>query len=118
MLARHPKRFAAAMRLAGATKPARLIVVTQGTINPSDVTAGAPITEATVRCRGLVVSWTRSRFQGTDVQAGDRVVRLIVTTLKGVEPKPSDKIAIEGVTARIVNVDRPSVAVWECLVRA
>ncbi len=118
-LARHPKRFAAAMRLAGATKAARLIVVTQGAINPSDVTAGAVVTETTVRCRGLVVSWTRSRFQGTDVQAGDRVVHLIATTLRGSVPKISDRVTIEGVTGRIINLDRDgAAAVWICLVRA
>ncbi len=117
-LSRHPKRFAAAMRAAGATRPASLIVVTAGAVSPTNVTAGPAITETTVRCRGLVVSWTRSKFQGTEVVAGDRVVHLIATTLKGHTPKVNDKVTIEGVTGRILNLDRDgAAAVWICLTR-
>lgn len=119
MLSRHPKRFAAAMRRVRATKPASLIVVTQGALSASDVTAGRATTETTVPCRGLVVSWKGSRFLSTEVQAGDRVVHLIATTLKGNTPKIGDKLTIEGATARILNLDRDgAAAVWICLVRA
>lgn len=106
------------MRKAKATKPATLTVVTSGARDASDVTAGRAITETAVRCRGLVVSWKGARFLGTEVQAGDRVVHLIATTLKGHTPKIHDKITIEGVTARIVVLDRDgAAAVWMCLVR-
>lgn len=118
MLAKHPRRFARAMRAAKATKAATLTVVTSGARDSGNVTAGKAITESTVRCRGLVVSWTGSRFLGTEVQAGDRVVHLIAATLKGNTPKIGDKITIESVTSRIINLDRDgAAAVWICLVR-
>ncbi len=118
MLAKHPRRFAAAMRAAKATRQATLVVVTQGARNASDLTAGRATTETSVRCRGLVVSWKGSRFLGTEVQAGDRVVHLIATTLRGATPKIGDKITIESVTSRIINLDRDgAAAVWMCLVR-
>lgn len=118
MLARHPRRFARAMRAAKATKPATLTVVTSGARNTSDITSGRALTEGAVRCRGLVVSWTGSRFLGTEVQAGDRVIHLIATTLRGTTPKIGDKVTIESVTSRIINLDRDgAAAVWICLTR-
>lgn len=119
MLAKHPRRFARAMRAAKATRPATLTVVTSGARDSGNVTAGKAITETSVRCRGLVVTWTASRFLGTEVQAGDRVVHLIATTLKGNTPKIGHKITIEGATGRIINLDRDgAAAVWICLTRA
>lgn len=118
MLAKHPRRFARAMRAAKATKPATLTVVTMGARSSTNITAGRAVTETAVRCRGLVVSWKGSRFLGTEVQAGDRVVHLIATTLKGNTPKIGDKITIEGVTSRVIVLDRDgAAAVWMCLVR-
>lgn len=119
MLAKHPRRFARAMRAAKATKAATLTVVTSGARNSSDLTSGRALTESSVRCRGLVVSWTKSRFLGTEVQAGDRVVHLIAEALHGTTPKIGDKVTIESVTSRIINLDRDgAAAVWICLTRS
>jgi hypothetical protein len=106
------------MRAAKATRAATLTVVTLGARDSSNITGGRAVTETAVRCRGLVVSWKGSRFLGTEVQAGDRVVHLIATTLKGHTPKINDKITIESATARIITLDRDgAAAVWMCLVR-
>lgn len=106
------------MRAAKATRAATLIVVTLGDRDFGNITAGRPIIETAVRCRGLVVSWIASRFLGTEVQAGDRVIHLIATTLRGSTPKIGDKIQIEGRVSRVINLDRDgAAAVWMCLTR-
>lgn len=104
---------------AGMTRSATLIVVTQGARDPSNLSAGRTLTETSVPCRGLVITWKKQYLNATLIEAGDRVVLLTGLSLKTTVPKPSDKISIEGVTSRIIDVDRdPAHATYACLTRS
>lgn len=117
-IASHKREFARAMAAARWTKPATLVVVTKGARDSGDVTGGRPETETSVPCKGLVVSWKGSRFQGIEVTVKDRVVHLVAQSLGSTTPKLNDKVTIESVTGRIIALDRDgAAAVWMCLVR-
>lgn len=110
-------KVGAAMKRAGMTKPATLIVVTAGARTPGAVSAGTNPTEQSFGARGLVVRWTRTRLNQTDVQVGDRVVKLFASLIVGGQvPKIGDKITIEGVTGRIIDIAR-NAASYDCLTR-
>lgn len=106
-----------AMKRAGMTKPATLIVVTAGARTADSGSGGTNPTETSYAARGLVVRWTRKRLNATDVQVGDRVVKLFAALIVGGQvPKVGDKITIEGVTGRIVDIAR-NAASYDCLTR-
>lgn len=112
------KQIAKAMRQAKLDKPATLIVVTNGTPTDGALSAGSNPTETSVRCRGLVKTWKRVMLGGTLVQAGDRVALLLGATLGAAAPKIGDKITIEGVTSRVIDIERdPASATYACLTR-
>lgn len=108
-----------AMKRAGMTKPATLIVVTAGTRTAGNVTAGTNPTEANVKARGLVRNWSKKQLNTTVVESTDRVVMLFGALIAGgIVPKTNDKLTIEGETGRIVDIERdPASAVYNCLVR-
>lgn len=100
-------------------KSARLIVVTTGTRDPLNLSAGPTRTETTVRCKGLVVQWRKQFLGATTVMAGDRVIMLTGKSLGATEPKIGDKITIESKTSRVIDVERdPAAATFTCLTRA
>ena len=107
------------LKKAGMTLPATLVVVTPGTRTPGSLTAGTNPTETSVPCRGLVITWKRALLNATTVQVGDRVVMLFGSTLGSSVPKVGDRITIESVTGRVIDIERdPASAVYACLTRA
>lgn len=117
-LAGHKRAWARAMRDGRWEKAATLVSITTGAPDPANLTAGPTITETLVPCRGYVSTWKQERFQGTEVRSGDRLVKLIAQSLGSTVPKINDKITIEGVTGRVIAVDRDGAsAQWMCLVR-
>ena len=113
------KQVAKGLKAAGMTKPATLIKVTAGTRTPGAISAGTNPTETSFKCRGLVQRATLSKIGGTLVEKGDRVIVLLGATIAGKQvPTSKDKITIEGVTSRIIAVDRdPASAAYTCLTR-
>lgn len=113
------KQVGGAMKRAGMTKPARLIVYTAGTRLPDAVSGGTNPTSVSYKARGLVVKWERSRLNETDVQVGDRVVMLFGALIQGGQvPKVGNKITIESVTSRIIDIERDTAAAtYACLTR-
>lgn len=107
------------MKAAGMTRAATLTVITPGTRTPGALSAGTNPTEADAAARGIVVRWRRLMLNATTVQATDRVVLLFGSTIAGgATPKVGDKITIEGVTSRIVDIERdPAAATYTCLTR-
>ena len=113
------KQVGKALKSAGMAKAATLIVVTKGTRTPGDLAAGTNPTEASVDARGLVITWKRALLGATAVQVSDRVVMLLGAMIAGgAVPKVGDKITIEGVTGRILDVERDAAsATYSCLTR-
>jgi hypothetical protein len=113
------KQVASALKGAGMTNPATLIVVTPGTRAPDAASGGTNPTTENVKARGLVIAWKRQRINATDIQVGDRVVMLLGATIAGgAIPKVGDKITIEGVTSRIIDIERDAAgATYSCLTR-
>lgn len=109
-----------ALKRAGMTKPATLTKVTQGTRTPGAVSAGANPTTTTHTAHGFVEDWRALYLGATTVQVGDRVVLLLAATIAGgVEPRPGDRVTIEGVTSRVIDVARdPATATYALLTRA
>jgi hypothetical protein len=113
------RKLCAAYERTGYCKAATLHVVTKGVRDPGNLTGGTNPTVVEVPCKGLVVSWNRERLGGTLVQASDRVVRLLATTLRGEVPKVGDRVTIEGVTAPVLSVARgPAGASYLCMLRS
>lgn len=112
------KEVAKGLIKAKMTRPAVLVVVTAGTRTPGALTAGTNPTETSVQCKGLVITWKRALLGATLVAVGDRVVMLLGQTLGTAAPKPGDKITIEGVTSRVIDISRdPAAATYSCLTR-
>lgn len=113
------KQVAGAMKRAGMTKPAVLLVETPGVRTPGAVTGGTNPTTTSHKARGLVVAWKRSRLGQTEVQVGDRVVMLFGPLIAdGMVPKVNDRITIENVTSRIIDIERDAAAAtYTCLTR-
>jgi len=104
---------------AGLTRVAILIRITRGDRDPVNLSAGPVLSESSLACRGIVVVWKRARLNATEVNVGDRVVKLIGLSLGSVVPKIGDKITIEGCTSRIVDIERdPAGATFDCLTRS
>lgn len=113
------RQVGTALKRAGMTKVATLIVVSAGTRTPGAVSGGTHPTTTNVGARGLVRNWTRKYLNGTEVQATDRVIMLFAALIAGgVVPKVGDRITIEGATTTILDIDRdPASAVYNCLTR-
>jgi len=105
-----------------------LVVVTPGTRTVGQLTAGTQATETSYTVKGWVDEM-RQRYAGATqgatieersiVERQDKLITLLGSTLpSGVVPKPNDRLTAEGVTRRIVDVDRdPAGAVYECQAR-
>lgn len=111
------KQVGSAMKRAGMTKPATLIVVTAGT--RTYASGGTSPTTADVKARGLVVQWKRKLLNTTLIQSTDRVVALFGALIAGgAVPKINDKVTIEGETGTIVDIERDAAsACYNCLTR-
>lgn len=108
----------AGLKPAGLTKPATLHVTSPGTRAIGSLTSGTSPTYTAQPARGLVTQWRRERLGATLVQASDRVILLLGATLAGIEPKVGDAVTIEGVTTRVLDVDRdPAGATFTMLTR-
>lgn len=114
-----PARIATAVAGAGLDMPATLTKFTAGTRTPGALSDGTNPTSVDYNARGRVVTWRRDMLGGTLVQANDRVVRLYAQTiLGGVAPSIGDTITIEGVTGRIIGIERGGAsASYTCLTR-
>lgn len=109
-----------ALKRAGMTRPATLTVITPGTRAPGQATAGTNPTTTLYKARGLVIAWHKQRLGGTDVEVGDRVVLLLGALIEGgAVPKVHDLVTIEGVTSRVVDIERdPAGAGYTLLTRS
>lgn len=106
------------LKAAKMTKAATLIVVTNGARTPGAIAGGRNVTETSVGCRGIVITWKRQLLGASTVQVGDRVVMLLGASLGAAVPKVGDKVAIEGVTSRIIDIERDAAgATYSCLAR-
>ena len=67
----------------------------------------------------LTIAEARRELLGAStVQVGDRVVLLLGGSLGSSVPKVGDQITIEGVTSRVIDVERdPAAATYACLTR-
>lgn len=105
---------------AGGLLPATLHSVTQGTRANGAIASGTNPTETAYPCKGIVSDYAVGQINGFLIQAGDRKVLLVGKSIAGgtVEPKPSDRVTIEGRTYSVVGVTRdPAAATYECHVR-
>lgn len=112
------KQVAKGLKSAGMTKPATLIKKTPGTRTAGQVSGGTNPTSTNYTCRGLVITWKRVMLNATQVQASDRVVMLLGATLS-VVPAIGDLVTCEGVTSRIVDIERDAAsATYNLLTRS
>jgi hypothetical protein len=96
-----------------------LVRLTPGQRVDGDLTSGVHPSRKTYACKGVVVDYRLSQFDGDLVQKGDRRVLLLGKSLpSGIVPQSSDHIQAEGVEAEVVNVIRdPASATYDCQVR-
>lgn len=96
--------------------PATLIVVTAGTRDTNNLSAGTQPTENSIPGRGFQEDYDDNQIDGTLIQEGDRRITLIANTFAGRPvPKTGDKITIEGATYNILKVRRdPAAATYVC----
>lgn len=113
------KQVASALKSAGMTKAATLTVVTPGTRTPGAESAGTNPTTVDYTARGLVIVWKREMLGATVVMVTDRVVMLLGASIASAKvPKVGDTITIEGVTSRIIDIERdPASATYNCLTK-
>ncbi len=78
---------------------ATLTKVILGTRTSGALSAGTNPTTATHACEGIVQMFDTGLIDGTIVRREDRRISLLIATLPaGIEPKPGDKITIQGAT--------------------
>jgi hypothetical protein len=83
---------------------ATLTKVMPGTRTPGALGAGTNPTTVAHACEGIVQTFDTGLIDGTLVRREDRRISLLIATLPaGVEPKPSDKITIQGATYVILD---------------
>lgn len=99
---------------------ATLIQVVEGTRSASDPTAGLPTSNRNIPCKGIIDEYLAREIDGTIVQTGDRKILLLGKSIKSgtVVPATGDKIKIEGVVYRILDIKRdPAAATYVCQAR-
>jgi hypothetical protein len=85
---------------------ATLTKITPGTRTIGALGAGTNPTPVPYPCEGIVQTFEAGQIDGTIVRREDRRVSLLIATLPaGIEPKPNDKIAIQGATYLVLSVD-------------
>lgn len=83
---------------------ATLTKVTPGTRTSGGENAGTNPTSVAHACEGIVQAFDTGLIDGTIVRREDRRISLLIATLPdGVEPKPSDRIAIQGATYVVLD---------------
>lgn len=83
---------------------ATLIKVAPGTRTPGALNAGTNPTTVSHACEGIVKTFDAGLIDGTLVRREDRRISLLVATLPaGVEPKPGDRITIQGATYTVLE---------------
>lgn len=83
---------------------ATLTKVTPGTRTPGALGAGTNPTTVAHDCEGIVQDFDTGLIDGTLVRREDRRISLLIATLPpGVEPKPSDKVTIQGTTYVVLD---------------
>jgi len=111
------KQVLKGLKKAKMTKPAVLTVMTPGTREAGREAGGMRPVGTDYPCLGLVRKWNRTMLNQTIVQNTDRVVMLLGASLK-VAPAIRNTITIEGMTTRIVDIERdPAGAAYNCLTR-
>lgn len=85
-------------------KDATLIKVAPGTRTNGALAAGTNPTTANYACKGFVSSFSAQQIDGTLIRVEDRKISIFGSSLTaGVEPKPGDRITIEGITFNVIN---------------
>jgi len=83
---------------------ATLTKVTPGTRTAGSENAGTNPTSVAHPCEGIVETFDTGLVDGTIVRREDRKISLLIATLPdGVEPKPNDKITIQGATYVVLD---------------
>lgn len=106
--------------LGASVLPCILRARTVGTPDPTDLTAGATISEKAHNCRGFLDSYDSRRFGETTIAQGTRVVVILGASLPtGVVPNPEDRVTIEGSTYVLTGpvVRDPASATYTCEIR-
>ena len=99
---------------------ATLLSRTVGVVDPTDMTAGAPITETSNACKAFLDTYDQKRFGGSEIAQGTRVVVILGDSLPtGIVPKTEDRIIAEGDTFVLAGtvVRDPAAATYVCEVR-
>lgn len=85
--------------------PATLIKVTEGSVDPNNIT-GPKIGggEVSYSCRGFIEDYNDSLIDGTRIEQGDKKVMLLGDTIaSGKIPEQSDRVVIEGIDRVIIG---------------
>ena len=115
-----PALVARKLEASGAPKSATLIrVAITGARMTGAKSAGPQTTSTSYPIRAFATRTTRTQIAGTIVEQADRIVAVLGTSLPGgIVPLEKDSITVEGVTTKIVSVERdPWSAVYTCLTR-
>jgi hypothetical protein len=87
-------------------RTATLTKYTPGARTPGALNAGTNTTSVTYDCEGIVEAFETGMIDGTTVRREDRKISLRIATLPtDIEPKPNDRIAIDGTTYVVVSTD-------------
>lgn len=91
-----------------------------GTLDSTDLTSGAPITETSYTCKGFIDNYDSSRYGNSTITQGTRVIVILGDTLpSGVVPKPEDRLVAESQTFHLVGpvIRDPAGATYVCEAR-
>lgn len=106
----------AALPAAGVTESATLVRSIAGTRTPGSLASGTNPTTTSYACKGFVSNEKHEKIGETLVERTDRIVCILGASLP-VTPLSTDKITIDGVTQRIIDLEGTP-ALWTCLCRS
>ena len=98
-----------------------LIKRTLGAEDPTDLTAGRPITDTPHVAKGFIDTYDSKRFGGTEIAQGTRVIVFLGDSLpSGIIPETEDRVTAEGSTFHLTGpiVRDPAAATYVCEIRA
>lgn len=102
LIAKNLKKFGKPVGI----KPCVLIKVTPGTRTVGRNSGGTNPTEASHKARGMVERYSTFSIANTLASADDRKISILAATIAGGQaPTSGDKVTIEGVTYRILEIE-------------
>ena len=91
-----------------------------GAVDPTNLSAGAPIVETSHTCKGFIDTYDSKRFGATVIQQGTRVVVILGDSLpSSVIPETEDRVSVESQTFHLTGpvVRDPAGATYTCEIR-